>query len=43
MFSSSGKKAIRAAMITLGVMPNPNQMTRMGASANFGKAWVTMT
>ena len=43
VFSNSGKKAIRAAMMILGVIPKPNQMTRMGARANLGRAWVMIT
>ena len=38
VFSTSGKKAIKAAIIIFGAIPKPNQMTNIGARANFGKA-----
>ena len=34
----NGKKAIKAAIITFGAIPKPNQITNIGARANFGKA-----
>ena len=33
-----GKKEIRKAVITAGIVPIPNQMTRIGTTATFGMA-----
>ena len=35
-FSRIGKKQTRKTTITLGVVPNPNQVTNSGAKAIFG-------
>src|SRR4029077_2745312 len=39
VFTSNGKKAIRAALITLEVRPSPNHTTMRGASATLGSDW----
>ena len=39
VFTSRGKNATRAALITFELRPRPNQMTMRGASATLGRDW----
>ena len=39
VFTSSGKNATSAALITLDTSPSPNQTRMSGASATFGSDW----
>ena len=43
MFSSSGKKQIKAVITTVGKRPKPNQTMNSGASANLGTTWLSTT
>ena len=41
--TSTGNSTISATSTTLGVSPNPNQITRSGASTIMGIVWLTAT
>src|SRR5687767_12983565 len=40
---TTGKNAMSAVSTTLGMMPKPNQMIRIGAMATLGITWVAMS
>ena len=43
MFTTIGKKQMRAITISLGPIPKPNQITRIGAITTIGTAWEATT
>ena len=43
MLTTIGKKQISAITISLGAMPKPNQITRIGAITITGTAWEATT
>ena len=43
VLANTGKKTIVAVMITLEVMPKPNQSTNSGATATLGTVWKATT
>jgi len=43
VFTTTGKKQISVITISFGAMPNPSQITRIGAITTTGTAWEATT